>query len=126
MQTAYHIPPEHVFCECSSYSVCVCVAPDLAVDPCSGNNPLVFILKPFRPLSTVNCRQQTSSRIADIHFSVFATGRPHHRPAQRVILDMEGELPVVIINLPYSGALIKVYGQQVPVMCLERKTVKCQ
>lgn len=105
------------------YPVCICVAPDLAINPGSGHHPVILVLQPFRPFSTVDGWQQSSSRIADVDFSVFATGGPDHRPAQWVILDMEGELPVVIVDLPYSGALIKVYWQQVPVVCLKRKTV---
>lgn len=115
-----HIPLELVFkTGLLSYPVCVCVTPYLAVDPGSGHHPVVFILQPLRPFSAVNCRQQSSTRIADVHFSVFATGRPHNGSAQRVILDVQSKFPVVIIDLPYSGALIKVDGQQVPVMRLK-------
>lgn len=100
------------------YFVCVSVCPDLAVDPGPGHHPFVLIVQTLRPLSSVDGRQKPSPRVADVHFSVLATGRPHHGTSQHVVLDMEGELPVVIIDLPYSGALVKVYGQKVPVVCL--------
>lgn len=66
--------------------------------------------------------QQPSPGVADIDLGVLAAGGPDHRAAQRVVLDVERELPVVIIDLPDSGALIEVDGQQVPVVCLKRKS----
>lgn len=48
------LPPEHVFQKYSSYSFCVRVAPDFAVDPGSGHHPVVFVLQPFGPFSTVD------------------------------------------------------------------------
>lgn len=103
----------------SSYPVCVRVAPDLAVDPGSGHHLVIFILQPLGPVAAVNGRQQASARVADVDLGVLAAGGPDHRPAQRIVLDVEGELAVVVVDFPDSGALIEVYGQQVPVMCLE-------
>lgn len=103
----------------SSYSVCIGVAPDLAVDPGSGYHLVVFVLQPLRPVSAVNGRQQAPSGVANVDLGVLAAGGPDHGSAQRIILDVEGELAVVVIDFPDSGALIEVYGQQVPVMCLE-------
>lgn len=102
-----------------SYSVCIRVAPDLAVDPGSGYHLAVFVLQPLRPVPTVNGWQQASTRVANVDLGVLAAGGPYHGPAQRVILDVEGELAVVVVDFPDSRALIEVYGQQVPVMCLE-------
>lgn len=102
-----------------SYSVCIRVAPDLAVNPGSGHHPVVFVLQPLRPVPAVNGWQQASARVANVDLGVLAAGGPHYGPAQRVILDVEGELAVVVVDFPHSGALIEVYGQQVPVMCLE-------
>lgn len=107
-----------------SYSVCIRVAPDLAINPGSGHHLVVLVLQAFRPFPTVNGRQQSSSRIANVDFRVFATGWPDHGSAEGVVLYVECELPVVIVDFPNSGALIKVYGQQVPVMCLKEKSVK--
>lgn len=102
-----------------SYSVCIRVAPDLAVHPGSRHHPVVFVLQPFGPLPAVNGRQQASTRVANVDLGVLAAGGPDHGPAKRIILDVEGELAVVVVDFPDLGALIEVYGQQVPVMCLE-------
>lgn len=109
------------FYKYTSYFVCVCVAPDLAIDPGSGHHPVVLVLQPFGPIAAVDGWQQSSTWIADVYFSVFAAGGPDHRASKRVILDVESELSVVIVDLSYSGALVEVYGQQVPVMCLKRR-----
>lgn len=102
-----------------SYSVCIRVAPDLAVDPGSRHHLVVFVLQPFGPVAAVNGCQQATTRVANVDLGVLAAGGPDHGPAQRIILDVEGELTVVVIDFPDLGALIEVYGQQVPVMCLE-------
>lgn len=107
-----------------SYSVCICVAPDLAVDPGSGHHLVVFVLQPLGPVPAVNGRQQASTRVANVDLSVLAAGGPDHGPAQRIVLDVEGELAVVVVDFSDPGALIEVYGQQVPVMCLEVQSVK--
>lgn len=114
------VPSERAF----PYSVCIRVAPDLAVDPGSGYHPVVFVLQPLRPVPAVNGWQQPSTRVANVDLGVLAAGGPDHGPAQRVILDVEGELAVVVVDFPDSGALIEVYGQQVPVMCLEAQSAK--
>lgn len=44
------IPLDQTF----SYSVCIRVAPDLAVDPGSGYHLVVFVLQSLRPVPTVN------------------------------------------------------------------------
>jgi len=99
--------------------VCVRVAPYLPVDPGSGHHAVVLVLQPLGPVPAADGRQQPSGRVADVHLGVLAAGRPDHGPAQRVVLDVEGELPVVVVDLAHPGALVEVDGQQVPVVCLE-------
>lgn len=65
--------------------------------------------------------QKAPGGVADVHLGVFAAGRPDQGPAQRVVLDVEGELPVVVVDLPHPGALIEVYGEQVPVVSLKNR-----
>lgn len=107
-----------------SYSVCIRVAPDLAVDPGSGHHLVVFVLQPLGPVSAVNGCQQAPARVADVDLGVLAAGGPDHGPAQRIVLDVQGELAVVVVDFPHPCALIEVYGQQVPVVCLEAQSVK--
>lgn len=107
---------------CLTHSVSICVAPDLAVDPGPGHHPLVLVIQSLGPVAPADGRQQAATGVADVDLGVLAAGGPDQRPAQRVVLDVQGELPVVVVDLAHPGALVEVDGQQVPVVSLERKS----
>ena len=63
--------------------------------------------------------QEPPRGVADVDLGVLAAGGPDQGPAQRVVLDPQCELAVVILDLPHHGARVKVNGEQIPVVSLE-------
>ena len=113
-----HHSPDPCGVQQEPHPVHVGVAPDLPVDPGPGDHPAALVLQPLGPVPAVDGRQQPAAGVADVDLRVLAAGRPHHGPALQVILDVQGELAVVVVDLAHAGALVKVYGEQVPVVCL--------
>lgn len=70
--------------------------------------------------------QQAAASVADVDLGVLAAGGPDQRAAERVVLDVQGELPVVVVDLAHPGALVKVDGQQVPVVSLGKEKSQMQ
>ena len=103
------------------HPVHVGVAPDLAVDPGPGDHPAPLVLQPLGPVPAVDGGEQASAGVADVDLRVLAARRPDHGPALRVVLDVQRELAVVVVDLAHAGALVEVYGEQVPVVSLGRE-----
>lgn len=73
-QTQGCYEPSVRLCVCPTHSVGIRVAPDLAVDPGPGHNPLVLVIQPLGPVATVDGRQQAAAGVADVDLGVLAAG----------------------------------------------------
>lgn len=100
------------------------VAPDLPISPGPCDDASVVIVSALGPVSPLYAGDQAFARVRHSHLIVF-TGCPEHRPALVIILNPQGKLAMIIVDLPHPALLTVVYRQHVPVVSLnERKNVK--
>lgn len=105
-----------------TYFVKVAVAPHLPVHKRTRQDASLGV--EFCPLAHAPPLQPNKlpgGRIRHIDHCQAAAGQPHGRPALSIVHDAQRELSVIIVNLLCAGVAVKVNGEKIAAMSLQKR-----
>lgn len=104
-----------------THFVQVAVAPHFAVHKSAGQDASLGVeLRPLTHAAPLQADQLSSGGVGHVDHRQAAARQPHGRPALGVVHDAQRELAVVVVDLLRARVAVKVDGEEVTPMGLER------